>query len=78
MAFLMTTLSPTSASGGVRAIISKGWSARMSKGGNDDVVFPEECYVVSRRCLRFVLLVLMFAVVGQSTARVSSVAFLST
>ena len=34
-------------SGGVRAIVSKGWSARMSKGGEDeDVVFPEECYSV--------------------------------
>ncbi|KAI0004465.1 hypothetical protein BJV74DRAFT_807446 [Russula compacta] len=35
---------------GVRAIISKGWSARMSKGGDEDVVFPEECYSVP--CLR--------------------------
>jgi hypothetical protein len=32
--------------GGVRAIVSKGWSARMSKGGDDDVAFPEECYSV--------------------------------
>ena len=32
--------------GGVRAIISKGWSARMSKGGDEDVAFPEECYSV--------------------------------
>jgi sterol 3beta-glucosyltransferase len=33
---------------GVRAIVSKGWSARMSKGGDEDVpvVFPEECYSV--------------------------------
>ena len=71
----MTTLSLIPPSGGVRAIISKGWSARMSKGGDDDVVFPEECYSVRRQRLRFVLPVLMFAVVGQSTARVSSVAF---
>jgi len=33
---------------GVRAIISKGWSARMSKGGNDDVEFPEECYSLDK------------------------------
>jgi len=33
---------------GVRAIISKGWSARMSKGGDDDVVFPEECYSLDK------------------------------
>jgi sterol 3beta-glucosyltransferase len=33
---------------GVRAIISKGWSARMSKGGEDDVVFPEECYSLDK------------------------------
>ncbi|KAI9509221.1 glycosyltransferase family 1 protein [Russula earlei] len=32
----------------VRAIISKGWSARMSKSkGEDDVVFPKECFSVS-------------------------------
>jgi sterol 3beta-glucosyltransferase len=65
-------------SGGVRAIISKGWSARMSKGGNEDVVLPEECYSVRSRRLRFVLPILMFAVVGQSTTRVSSVAFIPT
>lgn len=33
---------------GVRAIVSKGWSARMSKGGNDDVVLPEECYALEK------------------------------
>ncbi|KAH9049860.1 glycosyltransferase family 1 protein [Lactarius hengduanensis] len=33
---------------GVRAIISKGWSARMSKGGDEDVVFPEECYSLDK------------------------------
>jgi hypothetical protein len=33
-------------SGGVRAIVSRGWSARMSKGKDDDIVFPEECYAV--------------------------------
>ena len=65
-------------SGGVRAIISKGWSARMSKSGDDDVVFPEECYSVRRRRLRFVLAVLMFAVVGQSSTRVSATAFIPT
>jgi hypothetical protein len=54
----MTTLSLIPPSGGVRAIVSKGWSARMSKGGNDDVVLPEECYSVRPRRLRFVLPVL--------------------
>jgi hypothetical protein len=45
----------------VRAIISKGWSARMSKGGDEEVVvFPEECYSVRSRAFVFVLLVLMF------------------
>jgi hypothetical protein len=72
----MTTLSLIPPSGGVRAIISKGWSARMSKGGDDDVVFPEECYSVRPRRLCFALPVLMFAIVGQSTARVSSVALI--
>jgi hypothetical protein len=72
----MATLSLTSPSGGVRAIISKGWSARFSKSGSEDVVFPEECYSVRRQCLRFDLPVLMFAVVGQSSARVSSVALI--
>ncbi|KAH9179294.1 glycosyltransferase family 1 protein [Lactarius sanguifluus] len=33
---------------GVHAIISKGWSARMSKGGDEDVVFPEECYSLDK------------------------------
>ena len=35
--------------GGVRAIISKGWSSRMSKKHDQDhdVVIPEECYIVS-------------------------------
>jgi len=33
---------------GVRAIISKGWSARMSRGGDDEVVFPEECYSLDK------------------------------
>ncbi|KAN0139921.1 UDP-Glycosyltransferase/glycogen phosphorylase [Lactarius tabidus] len=33
---------------GVRAIISKGWSARMSKGGDEDVAFPEECYSLDK------------------------------
>ncbi|KAI0269895.1 hypothetical protein BC834DRAFT_967621 [Gloeopeniophorella convolvens] len=34
---------------GVRAIISKGWSARMAKGGaEDEVVFPEECYSLDK------------------------------
>lgn len=74
----MTTLSLIPPSGGVRAIVSKGWSARMSKGGNDDVVLPEECYSVRPRRLQFVLSVLMFAIAGQSTARVSSVAFYPT
>lgn len=61
----MTTLSLIPPSGGVRAIISKGWSARMAKAGNDDVVFPEECYSVRPRCLRFVLPELMYVpVVG--------------
>ncbi|KAH9049862.1 hypothetical protein EDB84DRAFT_837101 [Lactarius hengduanensis] len=33
----------------VRAIISKGWSARASKSKDeDDVVFPEECYSLDR------------------------------
>ncbi|KAF7291557.1 Glycosyltransferase family 1 protein [Mycena chlorophos] len=34
---------------GVRAIISKGWSARMSKGSDKDpeVEIPEECFVVN-------------------------------
>ncbi|KAF8270838.1 hypothetical protein EI94DRAFT_1569918 [Lactarius quietus] len=33
---------------GVRAIVSKGWSARMSKGGDEDVAFPEECYSLDK------------------------------
>ncbi|KAI9465440.1 glycosyltransferase family 1 protein [Lactarius psammicola] len=33
---------------GVRAIVSKGWSARMSKGGEEDVTFPEECYSLDK------------------------------
>jgi sterol 3beta-glucosyltransferase len=36
-------------SGGVRAIVSRGWSARMSKGKDQDtgtIAFPEECYSV--------------------------------
>lgn len=35
---------------GVRAIISKGWSARMANKveGEEEVVFPEECYVVDK------------------------------
>ena len=39
---------------GVRAIISKGWSARMSKSNETDFEFPPECYVVSffPSCLR--------------------------
>ena len=41
-----STLDPYLPLGGVRAIISKGWSARMSKGGDEDVAFPEECYSV--------------------------------
>ena len=54
MVIPMTTLSLIPPSGGVRAIISKGWSARMSKGGgNDDVVFPEECYSVRPQRLPF-------------------------
>ncbi|KAI0304370.1 hypothetical protein B0F90DRAFT_1948660 [Multifurca ochricompacta] len=33
----------------VRAIVSKGWSARMSKSkGEDDATFPEECYSLDR------------------------------
>ena len=32
--------------GGVRAIISKGWSSRMSTKTDNDVVMPEECYIV--------------------------------
>ncbi|KAI0284043.1 hypothetical protein BGY98DRAFT_1183815 [Russula aff. rugulosa BPL654] len=33
----------------VRAIISKGWSSRMAKPkGEDDVVFPKECFLVDR------------------------------
>jgi len=34
----------------VRAIISKGWSSRMSKStkGEDDVVFPKECFSLDR------------------------------
>ena len=36
--------------GGVRAIISKGWSARMAKHNDDEeVVFPSECYPVRSR-----------------------------
>ncbi|KAA1469801.1 UDP-Glycosyltransferase/glycogen phosphorylase [Dentipellis sp. KUC8613] len=33
---------------GVRAIISKGWSARMAKDTEEEVVFPEECYSLSK------------------------------
>jgi len=33
---------------GVRAIINKGWSARMSKGGDEEVVLPEECYSLDK------------------------------
>ncbi|KAI0051096.1 glycosyltransferase family 1 protein [Auriscalpium vulgare] len=34
---------------GVRAIISKGWSARMAKPGEeDDTVFPDECYPLEK------------------------------
>jgi hypothetical protein len=40
----------------VRAIISKGWSARMSKGADEEVAFPEECYSVRLRPLLFVSL----------------------
>lgn len=33
----------------VRAIISKGWSSRMAKSkGEDDVVFPKECFLLDR------------------------------
>lgn len=37
-----------SASGGVRAIVSRGWSSRMSRvsKGESDVTIPEECYMV--------------------------------
>lgn len=35
---------------GVRAIISKGWSDRMSKETDKAVVFPPECFSVSIRC----------------------------
>lgn len=51
------TADPRLISGGVRAIVSKGWSARMSKGGDEDVdvVLPEECYSVRTRCLHFIL-----------------------
>ena len=45
-AHLSSTLDPYMPLGGVRAIVSKGWSARMSKGGDEDVAFPEECYSV--------------------------------
>jgi sterol 3beta-glucosyltransferase len=31
----------------VRAIISKGWSARMSKADDPEIEFPPECYSVS-------------------------------
>ncbi|KAI0061655.1 UDP-Glycosyltransferase/glycogen phosphorylase [Artomyces pyxidatus] len=33
---------------GVRAIISKGWSARMAKPDEEEVVFPEECYPLEK------------------------------
>jgi sterol 3beta-glucosyltransferase len=46
LACLSSTLDQYTPLGGVRAIISKGWSARMSKGGDEEVVFPEECYSV--------------------------------
>jgi sterol 3beta-glucosyltransferase len=49
-----STLDPYLPLGGVRAIVSKGWSARMSKGGDEDVAFPEECYPV-----RFVISVVV-------------------
>lgn len=31
----------------VRAIVSKGWSARMSKEEDVELEFPDECYPVS-------------------------------
>lgn len=34
--------------GGVRAIISKGWSSRMSKNNDAEVEYPPECYPLDK------------------------------
>jgi sterol 3beta-glucosyltransferase len=34
--------------GDVRAIISKGWSARMNKQNEPEVEMPEECYSLDK------------------------------
>jgi len=36
------------AKSGVRAIISKGWSSRMSKPGDKEIEFPPECYPIDK------------------------------
>lgn len=37
--------------GGVRAIVSRGWSSRMSKKTVQEVDVPKECYMVSNEGL---------------------------
>lgn len=39
-------LTVTEFTGDVRAIVSKGWSSRMSKPGEQEQEFPPECYPV--------------------------------
>lgn len=51
--------------GGVRAIVSRGWSSRMSRTskGEPDVVIPEECYMVCPSLnTRFLVTYILFQV----------------
>lgn len=44
--------------GDVRAIISKGWSSRMSKKNDSDIEFPPECYPLDKVPHEYVLMCL--------------------
>ena len=62
--------------GGVRAIVSRGWSSRMSKKTVQDVGVPNECYMVSPcifllGCLPSSLLTHLYRLARQSSSRVS-------